>query len=79
MVVGEPDYHETEVSHDASETLEGSAAIAAEVARFHNMANDLFGIAPVSSTGNASYAPGPESEWGQRTRPSAPWFSGIGA
>lgn len=77
VVVQSPDYHEVSVDHDDTETLEGSAAIAAEVDRFHAMANDLFGIAPMSTTGNASYAPGPESEWGQFRK--GPWHSEYAA
>jgi hypothetical protein len=52
--------------------------IDAEVARFHNMASQLFGVTPQNDAGNRSYPPGPQSAWGQRTQPGASWFSGQG-
>jgi hypothetical protein len=61
---------------DDSETLEGNAAIAAEVARFHAMANDLFGIAPMSTTGNHSCSPPDPSTFGQFRK--GPWHSEYG-
>ena len=39
--------------------------IDAEVARYHDQAAQLFGITPQNDNGNRSYAPGPESEWGE--------------
>jgi hypothetical protein len=50
--------------------------IDSEVARFHNMANAMFGGAPTNDSGNRSYPPGPRSAWGQRT--AGPSFSGAG-
>ena len=38
-----------------------------QVARFHDMASQLFGVTPQNDNGNRSYAPGPTSAWGQRT------------
>jgi hypothetical protein len=52
--------------------------IDAEVARFHNMAAQLFGITPTNDNGNRSYAPPDRSTFGQRTQPGASWFSGQG-
>ena len=41
--------------------------IDAEVARYHDQAAQLFEITPQNDSGNRSYAPGPQSGWGQRT------------
>ena len=67
--------HEVDTTEDPGQTLTDDE-IDAEVARFHNQANQLFGITPRNDAGNRSYAPGPRSAWGQRT--AGPWFSGVG-
>jgi hypothetical protein len=52
--------------------------IDAEVARFHNMAAQLFGVTHQNDSGNRSYPPPDRSAFGQRTRPGSSWFSGQG-
>jgi hypothetical protein len=69
----------TVTEYDATEEQGQALAddeIDAAVARYHNQAAQLFGITPMNDNGNRSYAPGPQSAWGQRT--AGPWFSGVG-
>ena len=66
----------TVTEYDATEES-GTTYDQAEITRYLNMVAEQMGQAPlVNDPGNRSYAPGPDSEWGQRTRPGAPWFSG---
>jgi hypothetical protein len=57
-------------------TNDGQTWTGDEIDRLVDKARGLFGTSPaplVNTTGNASYAPGPESEWGQFRK--GPWHS----